>query len=343
MIRKMLSLGLIFLLAACETQSTPRPTPTPFSGTPRPVVIDTDMGADDRMAILYLLNRLDVEIKAITVTGTGLAHAGPGATNALGLAALAGHADIPVAAGRQTPLLGDHAFPSDWRADADMLSGLSLPSNPNLIASQTAIELLTSTIESSPAKITILALGPLTDVAEMLQAKPSLKENIEAIYIMGGAVEVEGNVASSNVGIANRYAEWNIYCDPYAASIVFESGLPITLIPLDATNLVPATMNFYNRIKNDHASPEATFVFDSLTKYRDLLNDGYYFWDPLAAVILSDDSLATFETKMLTVTEEGNDSGRTQVSENGASIRVAVNADSNRFEQLFLDTLNAPE
>ena len=178
----------------------------------------------------------------------------------------------------------------------------------------------------------------------MLQARPALKENIEAVYIMGGAADVEGNVASSNVGIANRYAEWNIYCDPHAARIVFESGLPITLVPLDATNHVPATIRFYNRIKSDHTTPEATFVFDSLTQNRDFLNGGYYFWDPLAAAILTENSLATFETRaLIIIEEEGSESGRTQASGNGASIRVAINADGERFEQLFLDTLNAPE
>jgi pyrimidine-specific ribonucleoside hydrolase len=306
-------------------------------------VIDTDMGSDDWMAILYLLSRADVRVQAITATGTGLAHAGPGATNALDLVALAGQPNIPVAAGRQTPLVDEHAFPPDWRRDSDALSGLHLPSNPHTISSQAAVELLTSTIEAAPAKVTILALGPLTDIAEMLQAKPEIKEKIEAIYIMGGAVEVEGNVGISGVGIDNQTAEWNIYCDPHAAGIVFESGVPITIIPLDATNHVPVTRRFYNRMKNDHVTPEANFVFDLLTKNKGQLDSGYYFWDPLAAAILTENQLATFETRRLIVVEEGGESGRTQVSENGASIRVAVNADSQHFEQLFLDALNAPE
>jgi len=343
MIRRILLAIVIVILAGCGVQSIPRSTPTPFNSTPRLVVIDTDMSADDWMAILYLLNRADVQVQAITVTGTGIAHARQGATNALGLAALAGQPDIPVAAGRETPLAGDHAFPSDWRADADALSGLSLPANPNAISSQSAVELLTSIIESAPAKITILALGPLTDIAEMLQANPALKDNIEAIYIMGGAVEVDGNVGSSNVGIMNRYAEWNIYCDPHAARIVFESGIPITLIPLDATNHVPATRQFYNRMKKDRVTPEASFVFDVLTKNKSQLNGGFYFWDPLAAAILTENSLATFDTKRLIIVEGGDESGRTEVSEGGVSIRVAVTADAERFEQLFLDTLNIPE
>jgi inosine-uridine nucleoside N-ribohydrolase len=261
----------------------------------------------------------------------------------LSLAALAGHPDIPVSCGRETPLQGDHAFPIDWRVDVDTLSGLTLPENPASPSTQSAVELLTTTIQSSPEKVTILTLGPLTNLAETLLTTPELKNKIEMVYIMGGAVDVPGNVGISVIN--NPSAEWNIYCDPHAADIVFESGVSITLIPLAATNHAPATIRFYGHIKKDHSTPEAALVFDVLTKGYDFIKSRIlYFWDPLAAAILTDNSLATFETKTVTIIEEaGPDSGRTQVSENGASIRVAVNADSKQFEQLFLDTLNAPE
>jgi inosine-uridine nucleoside N-ribohydrolase len=153
-------------------------------------------------------------------------------------------------------------------------------------------------------------------------------------------------VGYSRAGIDNPYAEWNIYVDPHAAALVFQSGVPITLVPLDATNHAPVTDSFVKRIKNDRQTPEARFVFDVMTKteYQDFIRmGGYYFWDTLAAAILTDNSLAAFEIKtLIVVEEEGKDSGQTQVSEGGAPIRVAVNADGERFEQLFLDTLNAP-
>src|SRR5512144_2201583 len=117
-------IGLVLALAACSTPAAPRPTATPFSGTPRPVIVDTDMAPDDWMAILYLLQRQDISVQAITVAGTGEAHCGPGVRNALGLAALAGQPNIPVACGRETPLQGSHAFPDDWRAGADAVLGL---------------------------------------------------------------------------------------------------------------------------------------------------------------------------------------------------------------------------
>lgn len=347
MIQKILAFSLMLVLAACGTQPAPRPTPTPFTGTPRSLIIDTDMAGDDWMAILYLLNRPDVSIEAITITGTGEAHCEPGVRNAMKLAALAGQPGIPVSCGRETPLRGNHTFPAAWRERVDALAGLTLPDNPLSPSPQSAVELLTTTIETSPDKTTILALGPLTNLAEIVQADSGLKDQIEMIYIMGGAVDVPGNVGSSHAGIDNPFAEWNIYVDPHAAVLVFESGIPLTLVPLDATNHAPATDSFIKRLKSDRQTPEAIFVFDLLTKteYRDFIQmGGYYFWDTLSAAILTDNSLGTFETKtLIVIEEEGADSGRTQVSGDGASIRVAVNADGARFEQLFLDTLNAPE
>ncbi|MFL5801578.1 MAG: nucleoside hydrolase [Roseiflexaceae bacterium] len=222
------------------TPATTLPTPisrSPAGGTSRPhaIVIDTDMAADDWMAILYLLQRPDVTVRAITVTGAGETHCASGIRHALGLAALSGYHKILVACGRETPLQGNHAFPDGWREGVDSLLGLSLPEGQDTASNLTAVELLTSVIQSSPAKVTLLTLGPLTNVAEALQNTPSLVDNIESIYIMGGAVNVPGNVGTSGVGITNNTAEWNIYVDPYATNIVLQSSAPIALVPLDAT------------------------------------------------------------------------------------------------------------
>ena len=347
MFRKILAFSLTLVLTACGIQPTPRPTPTPFTGTVRSVIIDTDMDANDWMAILYLLNRPDISVAAITVSGTGEAHCEPGIQNAMSLAALAGQPDIPVTCGRTTPLQGEHTFPSDWRTRVDDLAGLTLPDNPAAAAPQSAVDLLTAMIHSMPDKVTILALGPLTNLAEALQSAPEIMENIEMVYIMGGAVDVPGNVGFSHAGIDNMVADWNIYVDPHAAAIVLQSGVPVTLVPLDASNHVPVTMDFIERLQDEHHTPEARFIFEVLsqTQYYDFVQrGGFYFWDPLAAAILTDNSLATFETRTITIIEaEGNQSGQTLASESGTPIRVAVDAETERFEQLLLDTLNAPE
>jgi inosine-uridine nucleoside N-ribohydrolase len=300
------------------------------------------MAPDDWMAILYLLQRPDVSIKAITVSGSGETHCEPGIQHARGLVALGGGGDIPVACGREKPLQGSHTFPKSWREAADSLLGLSLPQTATSASKQTAVELLTSAIQSSPEKVVLLTLGPLTNVAEALQTTPSLVNNLKMIYIMGGAVDVPGNIAISGVGIDNKVAEWNIYVDPHAANVVFKSGAPVTLVPLDATIHALLTASFYERIKDTHSSPEATFVFDLLTKNYGMIESGqYYFWDPLSAAISSDESLATYQTMNLAVVEEeGPESGRIIKSTSNGSVRVAVHADGPRFEQIFLQTLN---
>jgi inosine-uridine nucleoside N-ribohydrolase len=306
------------------------------------VVIDTDVAEDDWMAILYLLRHPHVSVKAITVTGTGEAHSEPGARHSLGLLALAGQPDIPVAWGTETPLGGGQPFPDSVREAIDNLMGLSLPSNPKAPIEHGAVELLISIVKDSPHKVTVLTLGPLTNLAEAMQAEPSLADNLEMIYMMGGAVDVRGNVFGEMAGIANTVAEWNIFCDPLAANTVFHSGAPITLVPLDATNDVPVTQAFCRRIEDDRGTPEADFVHRVLAKTVPRIGTGhYYFWDPLAAAILTDESLASLERRRLTVVvEEGPEAGRTKPADGGANMRVCNGADRARFETLFLGVLN---
>ncbi len=308
----------------------------------KPVIIDTDVASDDWMAILYLLQHPGVVIKAITVTGTGEAHSEPGTRNTLGLLSLAGQPDVPVAFGRETPLCGNHAFPDRVREMVDNAFGIALPSNPNASVDRGAIEFLISSLQSSQQKMVVLALGPLTNLAEAFQAEPSLVDHLEMLYIMGGAVDVPGNIVESGADTRNKVAEWNIYCDPYAAKVVFHSGAPITLVPLDATNQAPITMDFYQRLEEDRGTPEAELVYQVLLKTRDYVGSGmYYFWDPLTAAILADESLGTFEWRRLTViAKEGPESGRTLETDEGASIRVCTAVDNTRFETLFLDVLN---
>ena len=317
-------------------------TAVPRQPDARLVVIDTDMAADDWLAILYLLQRPDIAVLAITVSGTGEAHCGPGVANARGLLELTGYPAIPVSCGRETPLRGDHAFPAAWREGSDGLQGLRLPPAAGPAETRPAPVLLAAVIEAAPRPVTLLALGPLTNVAEALQSMPGLGTKLAGITIMGGAVTVPGNIAESAVPVANPHAEWNIYIDPYAASIVFQSGAPLTLIPLDATNHVPVNPAFYAQIKAQHTTPAATFAYDLLAKNPDFVQSGdYHFWDSLTAATLTDPALVTFQEMRLRVVEaEGPESGRTLPDATGVPARVAVSADAPGFERIFLATLN---
>ena len=306
---------------------------------PVPVVIDSDMIADDWMATLFLLNDPDFSVKAITVAGTGFADCDAGVRAALGLLALTDYGDVPVSCGPASPLAGDNAPPAEWRTTLEAVEGLGLPDGGDPVA-QDAVALFTSVIQASPDPVTVLALGPLTNVGAALEAEPALAENIEMVYVMGGAVDVEG----SSVSEENEVAEWNIYCDPHAARIVFESGAPVTLIPLDATNEVPVTPEFVARLDAEKATPEAEFVAALLADNAESIAAGdYYFWDPLAAAVLGDPGLVTLTPRDVTVIDDPGapEDGRTKPVANGSEILVATAPDGDALEELLIAAWNA--
>jgi pyrimidine-specific ribonucleoside hydrolase len=329
------------LLAGCANKSlTPDPNLIQIQ-TPKPVIFDTDMAHEDMFAALFLLSHPNVDVRAITVSGTGEAHCGPGVSNALGLVTVSGHEDIPVACGRETPLAGNHVFPAEWRQAADNAYGVEIPAG-GAASELTAADLIIDILQKSNEAITIVAVGPLTNIAEALQKAPEISSHIKAIYIMGGAVESKGNVGNSGVNIQNEYAEWNIYIDPVGANIVFKSGIPIVLIPLDATDDVPVTRNFYKALEKNRNTPMAKLVYEMLRANLDFVDSGgFQFWDSLTSSTFTDPSIANFkELNLSVVEEEGPESGRTKQDANGAKIKVAVSADQNKFEQLFLTVLN---
>lgn len=325
--------------ALVESDSPP-PSPDPDA---QPMLIDTDMAADDWMAILYLLQRPDVDVRAITVTGAGETHCEPGVRNALDLVALAGRTEIPVTCGRETPLEGDHVFPQSWRENVDALAGIEIPANPNAPHSQEAVALIGDMIREAEGELEIVTLGPLTNLAEAFAAEPGLAQEVQQLYIMGGAFAAPGNVSDApEMGIDNEAAEWNIYVDPHAAALVVASGAPITFVPLDASNHVPLDKAFYDRLAADRTTPEADFVYQVLSRNIGFVTSGgYYFWDPLTVAIAVDESLATFEAgPVMVIEEEGPESGATREDEAGSPARWATAANGERFKQHFLDVLN---
>jgi pyrimidine-specific ribonucleoside hydrolase len=338
----LVGLGVVYQANAPETAEAITFDALPASDQPRPVIIDTDMAPDDWMAILYLLQRPDIDVNAITVVGTGETHCAPGVVNALRLVALAGESGIPVACGRETPLAGDQVFPEGWRERADTLAGLDAPEVEAPASETGAVEMLVSMINASPEPVTLLTLGPLTNLAEAVQADAGILENIQQVYMMGGALEVLGNVSFS--GIDNQVAEWNIFIDPLALRQVLESGAPVTFVPLDATNHAPVNLDFYLQLQANHRTPEAAFVYDLLTAQFDSVTSGiYYFWDPLAAAILVDESLAYLkEGNVMVNVEPGTSYGLTRLMNSGLPARYAKSVDAGRFEYEFLRTLNQP-
>lgn len=313
---------------------------------PIPMVVDSDMAADDWLALLYLLQRPEVAIEAITVTGAGETHCAPGIAHAASLVALSGHAPIPIACGPEQPLRGHQSFPESWRQAVDDFYGLRLPEGPNPTPDAQATDLLQAAIVAHPGALHILALGPLTNLAHLFQNQPALASQIARITIMGGAVTVPGNVKASLSGFDNETAEWNIFADPYAAEVVLQSGAPVTLVSLDATSQAPLTPEFYQRLAADHDTPSGQFVYALFTGHYDMFvgtGDAYtwYFWDPLAAATVVHPSLVDLQAFRLRVVQRaGPELGRTKpVRVGGHWVLVSVAVDAQRFEDDFLETL----
>jgi inosine-uridine nucleoside N-ribohydrolase len=334
-----ISLVLIALSTACsQIPETVEIEPYP----PVPIILDTDMAHDDMFAALYLLQHPNADLKAITVAGTGEAHCEPGVKNALGLVSLVGKPEIPVSCGREMPIEGNHAFPESWRQAADSAYGVSLPENPKPPSDLPAPELIAEVIRQSPEKVSLVAVGPLTNVGQSLRDHPDIVENIAVIYIMGGAIEVAGNVGFSGVGIENELAEWNIYIDPQAANLVLASGAPVVLVPLDATRDVPITRFFYNSLGKVRQSAAANFVYDVLSSQLDFIDSGdFQFWDTFTAAVALQNDLAEIDSMSIQVVEgEGSQSGWTQILRDGYPVQAAVAGEAKEFEALLLTVLN---
>ena len=287
------------------------------------VVIDTDLSTDDTIALLYLADDPRVDVRAVTVSGTGLVHCPAGARIALDLLALAGRGDVPVACGSSVPLAGANAVPDSWRQAADGLFGLTLPVSPAK-PEASAVGLLRRTLPGA----TVVELAPMTNLAEAFRADPGLAGQVRRVVAMGGAVAVPGNVAEQPA------AETNIWLDPEAARAVMRSVVPLTLVPLDATNGVPVTPAFAGALARSHwATPEATFAWE-LISATGMDRGGQYFWDPLAATAVVDPAVVRTVERHVEVAGDGD-----TVASAGGTTAVAVSADRPRFERQLLSTL----
>jgi pyrimidine-specific ribonucleoside hydrolase len=306
-----------------------------------PVIIDTDCGSDDLMAIAFLLGRKDVRIEAIAVDN-GLAHVRAGAANILRLLELGGRGDVPVFIGRETPMRGERAFPNAWREVSEtLLRDLSIPAAKHAAQTQPAADYLAARLADRSRPVRILALGPLTNFGEALQKSPDILKGVEMV-IMGGAIRVPGNLGDGGeFKTENRTAEWNLYVDPYAAGLVFASGARIRLVPLDATNRVPINAEFLRELQSKARAPLGRLVTGILDRERDLIDQGtMYAWDPLAAVALVEPSVAVITPLAIEVKQKPPEDGRTaEIKGRRPNASAAMDAVPAVFRKTFLAAL----
>jgi pyrimidine-specific ribonucleoside hydrolase len=330
-------IGLSIAAAGCGGgDATPATTTGASTASAIPVVVDTDASIDDLVAVTFLLASDEVDVRAITVSGTGEVRCPTGVGVVQELLARTGDDDVPVACGRSTPLDGTHEFPTEWRDAADSGWGVVEPSRTPEPDAPSAVELLVDAVEPG---VTLLTLGPLTNIADAFRADAELADRVASIVTMGGAVDVAGNVTEPDLDA--DHSEWNVYVDPTAASEVIGSGAPLVLVALDATDHVPVTPMFLERLALNSHTPAASLVAE-LYEANPLVATGEaYFWDPLAAAAVIDPSLLTTErADIAVVTADGPDIARTIRSADGHPIDVATSADAATFEDLLLRTLD---
>ena len=309
---------------------------------PRKIIIDTDPGVDDAMAIFYALSSPELDVVGLT-TIFGNATTETTTYNALALLEMAGRSDIPVARGADTPLVASYGGPVDFVHGADG-QGNAAPTKSAV--DQSAAEFIVRTVMAAPGEIMLVPVGPLTNIALAMRLEPRLTENVREIVLMGGNGFCPGNV--------NPSAEANIWNDPEAADIVFGAACPITMAGLDVTHKVQMTtvdiarigtmdnpraahlariLPFYVAFHAKYDALDGIFVHDS-TAISYLLSPDAFTWDEYAVRVDCGQSFGRAKT----IPGEGvgdNEkawAGRT-------AVRILTGADSRRLVELELSRL----
>jgi purine nucleosidase len=222
---------------------------------PRRVVLDTDPGIDDSLAILLAVASPEVELAAVGVT-LGNCSRDDGVRNARSVLALAGRTDIPVCPGVPRPLIRPPFTAPETHGDAG-LGYARLPDPPQPPSNEHAVDMIVREIMARPGEVTLVAVAPLTNVALAVRKEPRIAQHVREVIIMGGALRVDGNTTS--------LSEFNFHVDPHAAHIVLTSGLPITLLPWDITRDIQLTQADVDRLLKTK-SPVARFI-DEATRF----------------------------------------------------------------------------
>lgn len=269
----------------------------PAPSTPRKVIIDTDPGTDDAMAILLALNSPELDVQALTVV-PGNVTAALGLDNALRLVSLAGRCDVPVAAGAQHPLNQKLVTAEYWHG-LNGLANIELPSPKCRADARFGPDLIIELVHKLPHEITLVPIGPETNIALAVSKDPSIVPLVRDVVIMGGSIS-GGNV--------NAAAEANIYGDPEAAQIVFNAGWPITMVGLDVGNRTLVTRAHLAQLARTHG-PENDFVVGVLSFLEDLSekngDQGVPMYDPLAVGVAVNPSIVTSQSMRVDIETRG--------------------------------------
>lgn len=306
---------------------------------PKRILIDTDPGIDDALAILLALASPELSLEGLSVVH-GNCSLEQAVRNGLSVLELAKAGHIPLARGCELPLVQPSLLAPETHGNTG-LGYASLPEPLTQPIGQHGSDFLVEKILSNPGEITLVAIGPLTNVALAIRKEPKFARSLKEIIIMGGAIRHEGNTTA--------LAEFNTYVDPHATHIVFHAGIPTTLVPLDVTYrcvLMASDVERLLKIK----SPITKFIKDSTDFYMEY-HDAYQgikgciINDPLALALTFAPELCDYEDLPVDVDISGGVSmGKTfadfyNYQKKPANMRVALGVRQRDFIELFLERM----
>jgi purine nucleosidase/pyrimidine-specific ribonucleoside hydrolase len=343
---KKFSLLLAIFLTACSvyqhpaSQNTDNQIVEAASREFIPIIYDDDGSPDGTTALLYLLNHPSVDLRAVNLSygevypEIYIQHLGR-MLDAFGII------HIPLGYGKIPESTNSIHFPESVREASSNFWGFTIPNPERTYQAHPAPELIVSILKQSPRPVTLFITGPCTNLAEALEIAPDIINNIEAVYIMGGAVYAPGNVYDFYPDHENEVAEWNFVADPQAAKEVFESGLELYLVPLDATNQV--FVNHQDTSQWRTGGPIADFAADIYDWLIDIFDMGEAaIWDLMTAAIMLDHNLCDFTALSLEViTESGNTLGQSAIVVDGeANVLVCLEPDDEMIRQALIEAFS---
>lgn len=305
------------------------------------VILDTDPGIDDALAFILLKAMPEISLQAITVTH-GNTSVEKCTTNALKLVELLGMQDVPVAMGATEPLVRALSIAEETHGDTGLGHAI-LPEPKTSVVQENAANLIIDIVNSNPGEITILCIGPVTNLALALLKEPTLRKKIKNVVSMAGTIHYPGNATPSS--------EYNVFCDPESFDILLRSGIDLTIIPLDVTYKCLFTKAHVARL--DGAREDIrTFIDRSTAFYMDFHAEyqgiqGCAINDPLAAAILVKPDLVTFRDYYVDIELHGEfttakiSADHFNASGKAANAKVAMEVNVDGFMDFFIERVSA--
>jgi inosine-uridine nucleoside N-ribohydrolase len=326
--------------------------PLPASAAKK-IIFDTDPGTDDALALMLALNSPELDVRAVTVV-PGNVTAAMGLENALRMVSLANRCDIPVAAGAQHPLFQKLITAEFWHGK-NGLANVELPPSKCKVDVRFGPDLIIQMVHASPHEITLVPVGPLTNIALAVEKDPSIVPLVKEVILMGGSIS-GGNVTAA--------AEFNIYNDPEAAQIVFQAGWQLTMVGLEIGNKALFTPKYLDELRQTHGTIN-DFIVSVLTFMLNLSesfgSSGAPMYDPSAVAVAIDSTLVKVQQMHVDVETRGQFTrGETVGNRHGEverdvvhgdryviegvdkvipNAKVCVDVDPDRFLQLFVSRI----